>query len=187
VPALIPPRKLCLPSSLLILPWPGKHSVMPGLDAGDYAQNSAPEVLTSPGPHPPTCTPDTFNQPGLPLVFTPPCAFLPPQLQPRSPQMHLCVCIPLLAGQPLCPCGCFSKSHRMVCVGRGLERSPSPTPLQQAGTIVNLKQGRKTGRCQILYLSPHINVEGSKVLAGCLLWKQMPVQREELTALSLRR
>lgn len=58
------------------------------LNARDYAQNTAPKVLTTPGPHPLTYTPNTLTQPGLPFIFTAPYTFLLPHVQTWSPQTH---------------------------------------------------------------------------------------------------
>lgn len=101
---------------------------MPRLNAGDYAQNSEPKVLTTPGPHPQTYTPGTLTQPGLPSIFTTPYIFILPQVQPWSPQM--CVCVSLSPGCAI------SILVRLLLFS------------------FNLKQGRKIGRCQIFYMSP---------------------------------
>lgn len=64
----------------------GKCSAMPRLNARDYAQNSVREVLTSPGPHPPIHDPNTPTLSSLPFLFTTPCTFLLPRVQPQGPQ-----------------------------------------------------------------------------------------------------
>lgn len=103
---------------------------MPRLNARDYAQNSEPKILTTPGPHPQTYTPDTLTQPGLPSIFTTPYIFILPQVQPWSPQMYVCVSVSLSPGYAI------SMLIWLLLFS------------------FNLKQGRKIGSCQILCVSP---------------------------------
>lgn len=90
--------KLCLVSSLQDETHghtsPGKHSVMPRLNARDYAQNSKPKVLTTPGPHPQTYAPDTLTQPGSLSFLLPPIYLFFPRSNPGVPRC-VCVCITL--------------------------------------------------------------------------------------------